>query len=331
MSKKKKKTSFQHRKAGISGMWKKAKKQVEESPDMFGTVEKGRYLVKLVSAVVTEIGDRNWKNFAFGFEIQEGDSEGTIVTRRCGLETEENFTFLIRDFQRLDVDTNDLEINSEEELNELGKQLVEAAPICRVRITEPNDQGFQNTYIDKLIESESSGGNGGESDADDLVGTTMGFKKGKKMLVGKILSVDKDDDTFVMKTDAGKKVTGDIGDLESPEEEPDDNAFEEGDRVQTEIDGTTYEGEVTSVGKKDADVTFDDGDKLTVKFKELEKIEGGEAGNLEVGDKVIVEYKGKDVKAKVKAIDDDDNEATVMLIKLKKKITVSLDEIYETD
>ena len=394
----KKKKSGGGKKSGIAKLWKTAKEQVEETPDMFATIEKGRYLAKLTSAVTTEIGDNNWKNFALGFEIQEGEQEGLVATRRCGIENEENFTYLIRDLQKLGVETDDLEINSEKELNQLGEDLVAAELMVRIRITDPNDQGFQNTYIDKLIsadgaESEEEPETEEESEEvelekgsrvsaeiegevyegeikkikgttatvefddcdsdtfeldeltaldaeeedegdEDLVGKTMGFKKGKKMLVGKILSVDDEDGTFEMKTDAGKKVTGNVDELETPEyaeedeEEDEEVSFEKGERVQTEIEGDMYEGAVKKVKKNSAIVAFDDGDEVDVPFEELEKVDDTDAGgDFEVGDKVVVDYKGKDTKGTIKSVDDEENEAVVMLTKAKKKITVSLDDI----
>lgn len=347
MTKKKssRKASFQKKKSGLGKLWKTAKKEVEDSPDMFGTVTPGPYLAKLVSAKVTEIGASNWKNFAMSFEIQEGDFEETIVTKRAGLETEENLTFLVRDLQKLEVDTDDLELNSEEDLDALGKQLVGMGLICRIRVSEENDAGFQSVRVQKVMEAaeeepeddteetdptfevgdkvqttvddevyqgeitklkkssamvlfedgdkedvdfddlEKVEDKGDESDPDDLVGTTRGFKKGKKMLVGKILSVDAEEGTFKMKTDTGKKVTGDIDDLEESEDEAEEEP---------------------------EDDTEDD--------------EG-----LSVGDDVIVEYKGKDTIGKLKAIDEDENEGVILLKKTKKKITVSLDEIYVAD
>ena len=167
---------------------------------------------------------------------------------------------------------------------------------------------------------------------NDIVGKTMGFKKGKKMLVGKILSVDEDDGTFEMKTDAGKTVTGDVSDLEEPEEdEPeteDDVELEKGSRVSATIDGDDYEGEITKIKGSLATVKFDDGDSDDFELEDLTALEAeDDSTEFEIGDAVVVDYKGKDTNGKIKAIDEDENEAKVMLTKLKKKITVSLDDI----
>lgn len=276
----KKGKSFDKKKAAIAALWKTAKEQVAETPSLFALVDKGRYLAKLIEAKCTEIGERAWKNFAMTFEIQEGDFTGTNIVHRAGLETEENLTFLIRDFQKLGVDIDDLEIESNEQLDELGAELVKQGLVCRIVATEPNDKGFQNYYINKVMEAESSDAETDDTaDSDDLVGQEMAYRKGKKLFVGKILSIDKDDETFVMKTEDKKKISGSLDDLEALE---------------------------------------DDNDDASGKEKEVE---------VEVGSHVVIEYKGKDVDAVIKEIDEENEQFTVFLTKLKKKIVVDASEV----
>jgi hypothetical protein len=211
--KKKKKKLMNTSKDDIKKLWKKGKKQADETPDFGVTVEDGRYLAKLTGGTTKESStERAWKYLEWQFEVTEGDSVGEIIYRRTGLETEDNIAFLIRDLNKLDVDTDDLEINSTDDIDNVMAELVQESPIVRLRLKTNND-GYQNVFIDKLIEGSSSPEGSDDDDINDLVGEVRGFKKGKKMLVGKIISVDEDDSTFVMKTDAGKKVSGEINDL----------------------------------------------------------------------------------------------------------------------
>jgi len=314
------KKRFQQTKANIKKMWKAAKQQVEDVPDFLAALEDGRYLAQLTDYSIKDSAtERAWHYMEWTWEVVEGDSEGENIYKRIGLETEDNLAFLIRDLNRLGVETDALEINDEDDLEEVTKELIEQKVQARLRL-KTNDAGYQNVWIDKLIAKEGEESEEKEEidysemslghlkkeckerDIDlpkklnkkklialleeeepeekaDLVGKTMGFKKGKRMLVGKILSVDEDKGTFKMKTDIGKKVTGEIDDLEKSEEEEEE--------------------------------------------EEEEK-----TAEIEVGDDVVVDYKGKDVTAIVKSIDTDENEATVLLSKPKRKITVPLDEIY---
>lgn len=64
-----------------------------------------------------------------------------------------------------------------------------------------------------------------------------------------------------------EKLPGQTAD-DSTDDAPD--AFEKGSRVSTVIDEETYEGEITSIKGQKANVTFDDGDKLSIDLDELE-------------------------------------------------------------
>lgn len=430
---------FSKKAAGLKGMWKTAKKQMEEEGDIFGiTVEDGPYIAQLTAASVKESA-AGWPYVDWEFTVLEGDSEGEAVSRRSGIETEENLVWLMRDFVRFGLDPDELDINDKDDLEEVLTQLVKAAPKCRI-FAKTNDAGYQNIFINKVIEIEETSDNGKDfekgdrvsaeigdetyegtikelkedkalvqfddgdveaidldeltkleesaagfeegdrvevdidgtdypgkitsigddkaevkfddgdkgtydldeltkldegstGDAEDWLGEEAGFKKGKKMLVGKIIGVDKVDNTFIMKvTDTGRKVTGDIDDLEKVEEpEP---GFEKGDRVSCDIDGTTYEGTIKKIQDDTAVVVFDDGDVETIDLDELTKLDGGtedgpsgDEGELNIGDKVEVSYKGKDLAGTVKKINEKDEEVTVLLKKTKRTVTVPVDNI----
>lgn len=373
------------RKAGLKSMWKTAKKQLEEQPDIFGIeVPDGPYIGVLTGAE-TKVSAEDWNYVDFNFTIQEGEQEDQLLSKRDGLETEENIVWLMRDLARLGVEVDDLEIDDKDELDAMLTELVGVAPKVRL-VAKTNDKGYQNVFINKLLEVGEPSGDGsdvfekgdrveveidgtnylgeitslgddkakiafddgdkgthdlseltkleepsGDSDIEDWIGEQVGYREGKTMYAGKVIKVDASDNTFVMKTDTGKKITGDIGDLEKPE--AGEATWSKGDRVQTEIDGTTYAGEIQEIKDNEATVEFDDGDVLQVALDEL-GAEGGQepsdddqTAELEIGTSVEVEYKGKDVTGTVKKINEEDEEVTVFLTKLKKKVVVPVDKV----
>lgn len=416
---------------GLKGMWKTAKKQMEEEGDIFGiTVDDGPYTVQLTGASVKESA-AGWPYVDWEFTVLEGDSEDEVISRRSGIETEENLVWLMRDFVRFGLDPHEIDLDSKDDLEMILAQLVKAAPKCRV-VAKTNPAGYQNVFINKVIEieetsdagsfekgdrieadidgttyegtvakveedsavikfddgdvqtlelseltsiSEPSSGfeegdrvevdidgtnypggitsiaddkaevkfddgdkgtydlneltkleEGSTGDAEDWLGEEAGFKKGKKMLVGKIIGIDKEDNTFIMKTNEDKKVTGDIDDLEKIEELA-EATLEKGDRVSAEIDGTTYEGTIKKIEDDTAVVTFDDGDVETKDLDELTKLEDSGEGELNIGDKVEAKYKGKDMIGTVKKINEEEEEVTVLLKKIGKKVTVPVNAI----
>jgi len=159
-----------------------------------------------------------------------------------------------------------------------------------------------------------------------------GYKKGKTLYVGTITEVDEDAGTFVMKTEEDKTVKGDIDDLEEPEateDEPDE--LEKGDKVEGDIDGTSYPGTVKKIKDDQITIDFDDDTTETLDVSDVTKLEATEEEeetvDLEIGAKVEVTYKGKEYTGKVKATNEDDEEVTVYVTKLKKKVTVPVDDI----
>jgi len=439
-----KKKKFKKAAGGLGKLWKTAKKQMAEEGDIFGIeVDDGPYIASLTDAQVKESA-AGWNYVDWEFTVLEGESEDSKVSRRSGIETEENLVWLMRDFNRFGLDPDEIELDNKKDLQEVLDQIVAAEPKCRI-VCKTNDAGMQNVYINKVLEIEETSDNGdgdagfeegdrvsvdidgtdyegnivsvaddkaeiefddgdkgtydfseitkldavepgedelskgdrveaevngtdypgeitkikgdqitvkfddgdvetvdasvvtkiGGQDAGDWLGEQAGYKKGKKMFVGKIIAIDTKENTFTMKTDADKKVTGDIDDLEKAETEPEEPELAKGDRVSADIDGTTYEGTIKKVEDDKAIITFDDGDELTKDLDELTKLEpeaekepeDGDTGELNVGDKVEVDYKGKEMIGTVKKIDEEKEEVTVLLKKTKQKIKVPVDKI----
>lgn len=103
-------------------------------------------------------------------------------------------------------------------------------------------------------------------------------------------------------------------------DDPDDDApevpaawveFKNGDRVSVEIDGETYEGEITEWGSDSCTVTFDDEDVQDVDNEDLTLLDSDETTplkepepeGLDVGDRVIALIDGTEYAGVIKSVD----------------------------
>lgn len=377
-----KRSGFSKRKAGLSKMFGAAKKNFEDEGDPFGmTVPNGPYIATISAAERREsAGDQfiSWQAV-----VEEGEQEGAIIGWRSNLTTEENLKWLLINFSRMGVEVNDLEIEDNDDLDQILTELVDAAP--KVRLVANSDSGYQNVNINKLISvgegtdevpeetTEIEKGDRVEGDIDgtaypgeikkikgdqitiefddgdtqtldvsdvtkleaepdevDWDGKQAGYRKGKKLFVGTITEVNEKKGTFEMETEEGKTVKGAIDDLLEAVEESEEGSLEKGDRVDGVIDGITFSGEVKQIEGDNVTIEFDDGDTDTLDISDVTKSEvetKEETADLEVGAKVEVTYKKKEYDGKVKAINEEDEEVTVFITKLKKKVTVPVDDI----
>ena len=296
------------------------------------------YINKVIE--IEETPDDNGKDGDAGFE--EGDRVSVDID---GTDYEGDITSVADDKAEVSFDDGDKGTYDLDELTKLDEATsaeIEKGDRVTVDIDGTDYPGTVKKIKGDQVTITCDDGDTVTADASDVtkleeagdwLGKQAGFKKGKKMLVGKIIKVNEDKQTFAMKTDTGKTVTGDIDDLEEVEA-----GLEKGDRVSAEIDDETYEGVIKSVDDDEANVLFDDGDRRDMPLDGLTKLEeaggdeaGGDQGELNVGDNVEVDYKDKAWKGIVKKINEKDEEVTVFIRKTKKKITVPVDAITIID
>ena len=332
-----KKSGFSKRKAGLGGLFKSAKKNFENEGDPFGmTVPNGPYIATISAAERRESGGDQY--ISWQACVEEGEQEGAIIGWRSNLTTEENLKWLLINFSRMGVDVSDLEIEDNDDLDQILTELVDAAP--KVRLVANSDSGYQNVNINKLIsvgEGTAEEPEAEEGEEVDWEGEQAGYRKGKKLYVGTVTEVNEKKGTFVMETEEGKTVKGDVDDLEKPEAEAEEEAeveLEKGDKVEGDIDGTSYPGEIKKVKGDQITIKFEDGDTDTLDASDVTKLEAEAEGDedpdevdLEIGAEVEVTYNKKDYAGKVKALNEKDEEVTVYIKKLKKKVTVPVDDV----
>jgi len=308
---------FKSKASGIASLWKKGKeKSKEQAGNFIQDPMSGNF--KLVSAKRDVIGDNDWPHIALEFVcVSDDEYRGQTHIHRSGLQDETAVGYTIRDLERLGLDTDDLEINSDDDLDEVLAALVEAAPTVRARLRGNPNNDFLNMRIQKLIDAEEDEADDA-SDADDLPSKEDAKKSAA----------------------SSKRNSKPVPEPAEDEDEEDADTDEEaevsiGSQVGWEYKGKEREGEVVKVleeGKirvKDAgdgrvkllnpdDYWLIEGEE-SEEAEEAEEVETEDEDEIElaIGMEVSAEVGGKELVGKVIAIDE---EAEVAKIKVGKKI-----------
>jgi len=244
---------FNKKAGGLKKKWKTAKKQMEDEGDIFGVdVDDGPYITCLTGFEVKESAG-GWPYVDWSFTVLEGESEDEVISRRSGIETEENLVWLMRDFARFGLDVDDLDIDSNDDLEEIGAELVKAEPKVRVMV-KTNNAGFQNVFINKVIEIEETSGNGDEAleKGDRVEGEIKGtdYPGVVKKVKGDIATVKFDDgDEEDIELDELTKLEAE------PEDDDDTGELSVGDKVEVSIKDKDLLGTVKKINEEDEEVT----------------------------------------------------------------------------
>ena len=295
----------------------------------------GNYEATLVGAELTEQASK--AALIYTYKINEDDAEagGEEIKQRFWLETEQNLSFLKRDLGRFGYEVDDLDLA--EELEGLCKELVDAEPLCRISVK--TDGEWQNVYLNKVLEMQEE--NDEEEEEDDEEEEEKKPAKGKK---------SSDDKKPSKSSKASKQVVEEEEEEEEEEEKDDDE--EEAEAPEIEKGSIVMftpprakkavECIVTSIDKKkaSADLRGPNKEKFSgIKLDVLELVEEEEepeaeaeeaeeeTAELDVGSKVFVTVKGVEQKGVVKEVDEESEQVKVFVHKLRKTVTVSVDQI----
>ncbi len=301
-------SDFKSRIANLGEAFNKAK---EDAGSGFVDIPPGTYQFQLVGAEVRE-SQNDWLHVAFTLAcIVEGSEYlGETYVHRCGIEKEESLVFLVRDLQRFGVETDDVQIDAIEDLEEVLGELAEAMPCIRGKLVENGE--YVNLRIQKLLDLD-------ESDIPEYE-----LRDGTEFPGGK--SEEKGKGKGQKKKTAKKE----------PEPEPDDDAIGVGDRVSADYDGDAYEGVVDKIEDGTASITFDDGDADDFAVDDLTLVSkgasgggdtGGEDAELKVGMSVAFEYRGKELEGIVEKIDEAKSLAHVKVEGRARASVVAFDKI----
>lgn len=290
-------SGYAERIANLGEAWGKAK---DEAGKGFVDIPPGVYNFQLIGAEITE-SSNDWLHVAFRFAcISEGEFLGETFVHRCGLEKEESLPFLVRDLQRLGVDTEDVELSSLDDLEPVLEDLTSGAPCIRGKLVESGE--FTNLRIQRLL----------ELDDDEIPEYTVGGERA----------------SFPGGNDAEEE-------NEADDPPASDDEIEVGDRVSADFDGDEYEGVVEKISGDKASVKFDDGDEDKFALDDLTlvaKADGEDDGEddtaeLKAGMSVAYEVRGKEVEGEVVKVDSAKEVCHVKRKGKSKPDIVALDEV----
>jgi len=345
---------FGARLAKFGKTFKTAKERAKEEGGFGNDLPDSKYKARLESCEINEAKSSGRLQVAFNFVVTAGEEKGEKVGKYQSIETEDDQVWLARDLRRFGIDMPD----NAEDLQEVVKLLDDSKPELVISL-KTKDSG-QFCYIDKVTseldagdfkaeddgEGEPGDGKSGEDDnaSEDIEeGSEVTWKEDGDKFQGKVLSIDEDDKTAVIKDEDGDKHKDvDLDDLTLVEEKKVAKKaakVEEGDMVSFEYKGKEYTGKVKSIDEdKDLAIVKDeDGEKHTVDLDDLTKVDE-DAGNkksskkeeeatVEIGMKVeFKNKKGKTLTGKVSKILEADN-AVVVKDKEGEKYTVSVDDL----
>jgi len=295
------------------------------------------YSATLTGAELKEMGGKAVIVLSYTIGDEE-DPAGEVVTSRYNLETDENLSYLKRDLGRF-VDGVD-EMDLVEELESTLEGMVEAAPDCRISVRMKDE--YQNVYLNKVDIATDEEDEEDEEDEDakpkgkgkgKKAKTASGGKGGKKG--GKGSKADEEDED---EEDAPEISKGDSVLFTPPRAKKAKVCTVvsiKGTKAKLEDeDGNEYPGILLSVlepaDEEDADEDEEDakpkgkgkGGKSKPKPKgkgkkdeededEEDEEDEDEEVELDVGSKVIVNYKGKEAQGTVKAINEEDETVKV--------------------
>jgi len=251
-------SQFANKLKGIGKLWNKASKERRKSGNRNWIEEPMTGNFRLTNAKVDTIGANDWLHVALEFVcVSDGEALGLFHTHRCGIDNENSLSFMQRDLERLGVDLDELEINEEEDLTDVLKELIETAPIVRASLKRSGD--FLNMRISKLLDID-------ESELPDLEGAGEEEEEGN------------DGEEGEGEEESGEEgEEGEEGDGE--EEEGETVELVKGMNVSTVLRGVERSGVVLSVnnGKENARIKLDHNSKtVVVGFDVLDVLEGEE-------------------------------------------------------
>ena len=311
--------SFERTKSNISKLWSKAKETVKEKP-LFSEIPDGTYIAVLTNAEIRE-SDRGWLHTAFEWTVvQDCEQAGETVFARSGLDREQSLEFLIQDLIRLGVEVDDVEINDIWDLEDVLRELAKARPAARIRLKTKDE--YQNVYINKLVDLE---GQDNVISLEDL----------------------EEDDDVEDEDDSAPEVDEEVEDEDEDEEVDDEEEKDDEDdtpggtsllgrKVVCKADGIVCEVVAANGDDEEITVVDPDGDEWVLGPDEYELQEDeedededddGDEADLEVGSLIVAEINGEEKRGKVISIDDRSETLVAKMDGIRKRMTLTFDEI----
>lgn len=277
----------------------------------FDEFDDGKYVMRCEGGELGQSASSDRFQATMFWKFVEGDYKGKPYRSYQGLDTEDGWTYFLRDLGRLGYDTAELEDFSE--VLPILKELKKEKPVCRVTLKSSGE--FQNLRIQRLIDPD-------EVEEDDE---------------------EEDDDTPKSKKKTAKKKKKPADDEDEDEEESDDEDDDESeDDDEEESDDDDEEEETPKTKKKTAAVKkkkkpADDEDEEEESDDDEDEEDDEEADEddedevaLSIGSTVKVRTKAGVKKGEVTEVLEDDNKIKVKFAD-GKSLTLSAEKIVSVE
>lgn len=281
-------------------LWREGKVQAEMA-GQGPSFDDGKYLVKIVSAKVTQSKNGRWQHVT-GFKFVEGDYKGQTVYQYQGIDNEVGLGILFKQLELLGV-----EVESPEDFKSADKKLESKQPTVEIRLVTKGE--FQNVYVTKV--EESDGDNDKEEEESDNDDDDDKEEK-------EVEESDEKDDVDTSDDDSDDDDDDDDKEEEDEEEEKDEKPAKKSSKKDEEDEEEKDEDE-------DEDEDDDDKDEEDEKEEEEENVE---KVTLAVGMKLKVKNGKEEVTGKIVKILEEKSQVKVKL-KDGSKIYVNVDDIVD--
>lgn len=222
----------------------------------FDEFDDGKYVMRCEGGELGQSSSSDRFQATMFWKFVEGDYKGKPYRSYQGLDTEDGWTYFLRDLGRLGYDTSELEDFSE--VLPILKELKKEKPVCRVTLKSSGE--FQNLRIQRLIDPDEVDEEDEDEDDDDDK-----KKSSKKKTAKKKKPADDDEDEDESEDD----------DDEAEEDDEDEVALSIGSTVKVRTKAGVKKGEVTEVLEDDnkIKVKFADGKTLTLSAEKIVSVE----------------------------------------------------------
>lgn len=255
-------------------------------------VPDGTYTAKVAGVEFAEFGKHAVLRFTY--EITDADKKtqevavGQLVESRFNLDTDEGPAFIKRDFCKFGYDdVNDL-LDDPDASNQLFIDLVKLNPVVKIQVAMDDTDQWQNVYLNDVLEMDDEGA-AVEEEEEEVE------EEEEEEVVEPPKKVKKETTKKeTVKENAKSKKTKPV--VEPEEEEISDDESDDGTEEEESLEESSEDDELV------------------------------EERELEVGDIVEVNYKGKDQAATVVSIDEE--QSTVKVQIGNKRVSVPLENVY---
>lgn len=313
--------------------WDAGKEEMKKT-DGFSDLQPNRYWCRLMSM---ELKDKDGKlGVRFLYKVIQGECAGQKQSAYDGLETELNYVHFGRKLEKIGYETDKLDITEIPELcDDYNALEYDAKAICEIKVAW--DGQYTNVYLNDVLDEDAAAAFEDESPEEEEESKPKSAPKRstpKKSASGGTSSSGSAKGAKGTKGTKGAKGTkGTKGTKAAPPPEP-EPAEDKWVDWGADADDGDEEAKATLLAECEArgidDTQYATWTLLGEFFDSDEGDDEGDEGDVEIGMRVAVERRGKEVQGEITEINEDDS-----TVKVKpdsgRSFTVSVDAIEILD